>query len=173
MSNEKIKLDPRLANLHKSVVFRLYETKIGPLLIAEKLMDTEEQPLSPMTEEGMDLLLNTIMASTAVALCQAEIQIPIGFALDEIELTNNMTTNFGTATVKADEANNNLSLRFDGIGALVQNLDLPLRIDEAMSLKIDKGENVIQIKIGKKPIITGRGLIEEPPLVNPSLSLRQ
>lgn len=173
MSENTFRLGPQLAKLHKAVVFQLYGKMIEPLLIASKLMDAENQPLYPMTEEGLNLLLNTIITSTAVALSKAKIQIPAGYAPDEIELADNMMKSFGVAALTVNETDNNLTLSFDGVGALVQSLDLPLRIDEAMSLRIDNGEDVIQIQIGKKPIITGQGLIEEPLLANPSLSLRQ
>lgn len=173
MSESKLRLDPRLVKLHEGVVHKLYETKIEPLLIANRLMDPKKQPLPPMTEEGLDLLLSTIITSTAVALSQAEVKIPVGYALDEIELTDNMARDFGMATLTVNEAGNNLALEFDGVGALVQNLSLPLDVDKAMAEMVDDYEKLIQISIGKKPIISGRGLIEEPPSVNPSLSLKQ
>lgn len=173
MSESKLRLDPRLTKLHKNVVFKLYETKIEPLLIANKLMDSEKQPLPPMTEEGLDLLLNTIITSTAVALSKAEINAPVGYVLDEIELTDNMTRSFGTAALTVNEACNNLALGFNGTGALVQDLSLPLDVDKAIAEMVDGDEKLIQISIGKRPIISGRGLIDEPPLTNPSLSLKQ
>lgn len=173
MSDEKLKLDPRLTGLHKSVVFRLYETKIEPLLIANRLMDSKKQPLPPMTEEGLDLLLSTIVTSTAVALSKAEVKIPVGYVFDEIGLTDNMTKSFGVATLTVNKTDNSLALGFNGTGALVQDLSLPLDVDKAISEMVDGDEKLIQISIGKRPIISGRGLIDEPPLTNPSLSLKQ
>ena len=155
---------------NRNDVYRIAKNISGA---AEKLMDAEKQLLSPMTERGLDLLLNTIVTSTAVALAKATVLVPVGYGLDEIELTNNMTRDFGVAALTVNETNNNLTLRFDGIGALIQDLSLPLDVDKAISEMVNGDKELIHINLGKKPIISGRGLIEEPPLVNPSLSFRQ
>jgi len=162
MSENKLRLDPRLAGIHKGVVFQVYEKVVQPLLVEKKMMDADEKPLSPMTDESLNLLLQTLVTSTAVALSRAEIQIPVGYVFDEIGLIDNMTKGFGIVTIEANEAENHLSLGFDGPGALIQRIELPLVIDAAMSERIDKGEDVISIEVGKKPIITGCGLIDWP-----------
>lgn len=162
MNENKSKLDPRLTGLHKGVVFRVYETLVKPLLVTNKMIDAKEQPFPPMTDETLDLLLQTLVTSTAVALSKAEIQIPVGYAIDEIELTDSMAKSFGVAAIEVNEAENHLFLKFDGPGALIQNFKLPLVIDAAISERIDMGEDVISIQVGKKPIITGRGLIDWP-----------
>ncbi|GEM_PF-6711768 len=162
MSENKSKLDPRLAGIHKGVVFQVYEKVVQPLLVAAKMMDMEEQPLSPMTDETLNLLLSTLVTSMAVALSKAEIKVPAGYSFDEINLIDNMAKGFGIAAIEANEAENYLSFRFDGPGALIQSLKLPLVIDAAMSERIDRGDDVISIEVGKKPIITGRGLIDWP-----------
>ncbi|MBI5356710.1 hypothetical protein HZB78_03800 [Candidatus Collierbacteria bacterium] len=123
-------------------------------------MGAEDQPIPPLTDDTLDLLLSTLVTSTAVALSRAEIQVPAGYSFDEVELSENMARGFGVGTIEIDEPENHISLRFDGPGALIQSFRLPLLIDAAMSERIDKGEDVISIEVGKKPIITGLGLVD-------------
>lgn len=158
MSGENIKLDPRFVGLHESLTIRLYSEKIGPLLASQGLVDNEEeQAKPPMTEEGLHLLLENLVLSTKIALSRAEIKIPDGYAFDEVELADGMLGAFGQAALLVQE--NDLRLTFDGPGALVESITAPLDIERALALRPEGDTTIVQVQIGKRPMLTGRGEI--------------
>ncbi len=159
MSDENLKLDPRLVGLHQTLTIRLYSEKIGPLLASQGFVDNEEeQAKPPLTEEGLHLLLENLVLSTKIALSRAEIRIPAGYTFDEMELTEEILGAFGQAALLVQE--NDLCLTFNGPGALVESITAPLDIEKALALRPEGDTTIVQVQIGKKPRITGRGFVE-------------
>lgn len=157
MSDETLKLDPRLNALHQTLTTRLYGEKIEPLMKTQGLLDAEgEQPQLPLTEGGFDLLLKNLVISMAVALSRAKIEITVDYSFDEVELGENVLNEFGAAALSIQE--NDLHLTFNGKGALIKSMTVPMDIEKALASR-PKGDHV-NVQIGLKPRFTGRGIVD-------------
>ena len=122
-------------------------------------MDAEgEQAQLPLTEGGFDLLLKNLVTSTAVALSRADIKIPDGYAFDEVELGRNILEAFGAATLSLQK--NDLLLAFDGEGALVQSMIVPMDIEKALVSRPEGDTDIVHVQIGKKPRLAGLGFVD-------------
>lgn len=158
MTEKKLELDPRLQGIHRSVVMRVYSELIEPSLMNQQLLVQENEPAPPLTDEGFELLLKNLVTSVGIALARAEINVPEGYAVDEVELTDVMVRNFGVATLGL--LGNDIHLEFDGKGALVKSITTPLDVDKALAARPEGDYEVGHVEIGKRPRIHGTEIID-------------
>lgn len=93
-----------------------------------------------------------------MALSRAEIEIPVDYSLDEVELGENVLSGFGAAALSIQE--NDLHLTFDGEGALIKSMTVPMDIEKALASRPEGDHTIVNVQIGLKPRFTGRGIVD-------------
>lgn len=138
-------LDKRLAGVRTATAGKLYD-KIEPLLRDAHLLSgtgKETEVHEPLTPDGLHILLKNLANGTLIALSRADIQIPNGYELEEISLTDSLLSITGKPTLKVDEEN--IQIHFTGENPIIKSIKAPLDPDS------NKGSS--EIKIGNRPRI--------------------
>lgn len=126
------------------------------------MIDQEERPQAPMTESGLECLIKCLGNGLILAFSRAEINIPLGYMFDEIEITDNIVRASGTITldIRKDASYDLLEVNFSGEGALVKSIFSPLDLDGALSSgKHNDQSPIINVQLGRHPKIVGDRLL--------------
>jgi hypothetical protein len=124
------------------------------------LIDQDEQPIAPLTEQNFAVLTENFFRGFHFAIAQAKLNMPIGdpnaqYVLNEVPLTTSMIAGLGMPEVSLDDQN--IHIVFNGPGPIVQSIESPLQPDFQTPDAINGN---IQIQA---PTINISGIFELPP----------
>lgn len=122
------------------------------------LITEEGEPITPMTAWGGGVLGHNINEGVRLALANATIESPVGFSLDEIELTKGIVGSCADMELVVD--GNAMKLKFNHPGAPISQIISPL--DPAQQLEglpIQDTNALVDIH---RLNIAGRGLADMP-----------
>lgn len=107
-------------------------------LADEGLLDEEEQPLKPLTEEGLTLLVKDLANGIRISLSNAELKnLPDGIIADEVSIIDSI----GNAFKKIDTepiGERGIKLLFSHMGCPIKELPLifdPGKVDEQIDTR--------------------------------------
>lgn len=161
MPKEFFKVDKRIQGIQIPIATNVLKS-IEAGLKKSGLMDETENPISPLTEEGLEVLGRNLVYGIRANLSQSEINIPAGFGIDEIALVDSFTKRLGSADISID--GNTLNISFDGSEPIIKSIRTPLDLSKLEPRSDDKPSAFVST--GPKPRITANGITSMPPSVN-------
>jgi hypothetical protein len=145
----KEQLHPLLDPLFMPITVAVFDRIITPQMIALNLLSADEDPIPPFGEEANDILMKSFVRGVWLALLKAEVSIPAGYPIEELELTDNLVKGFGD--LRMTVSGNRLLLSFSGDGALIKEIDTPLNVKLAVDQRKNPQEPLVKLEMGKKP----------------------
>lgn len=124
-------LDPRLEGIRGALARRIANDALAPQLVRSGLIDEEKDILvSPLTEEGLEMLLKSLVYGVEMVLWNTQLRVPPDASLDELSLVERMVAGLGECQVEVEEQT--LKVRFSGEDVVITKIHVPLEGDQAV-----------------------------------------
>ena len=129
--NSEIK-DKRLLPVFGTTVSRILNN-VETALVDQNLIDENGDPLPPLTQSGVEVLIQNLGNAIHIQFAHMEVHVPPRYSLDEVDLTDHFTDGTGVPSVELTDRKT-LKLNFPGQTPLIRSMEVPLDVSEAQTL---------------------------------------